>query len=357
MTPTQPIRRPALIDAAELADVSSYEAARQTAIAARESVSVVEWLEHLLHPWTSFVVVPLFALANAGVALSRDAVGDALTSSVAGGIVVGLVVGKFVGIAGFTWLAARLRIARLPEDATWSGILGVSALAGIGFTVSIFITDLAFGGDPSRGPRQGRDPGRVAAGGGDRIGAHRGHVQAKEREVIGSVLGLITRGAGRECCVRDAGVVELGFFDEVAEAVRGLVASDRMDMRQQARRWGLKAWFGAERPTREHYEAQLIAPDGVDGATVSALEIGFHAEHPDAADNEAAIARLVAGQDRWRAALGDDAVVGPFLGRFPGLAPGLGGLARPRPRRPRPPGAGGVAAHRLHRRPRAVAPQ
>jgi NhaA family Na+:H+ antiporter len=65
---------------------------------------------------------------------------------VAGGIVVGLVVGKFVGIAGFTWLAARLRIARLPEDATWSGILGVSALAGIGFTVSIFITDLAFGG-------------------------------------------------------------------------------------------------------------------------------------------------------------------------------------------------------------------
>jgi NhaA family Na+:H+ antiporter len=146
MTPTQPIRQGALIDAAELADVSSYEAARQTAIVARESVSVVEWLEHLLHPWTGFVVVPLFVLANAGVPLSRDAVGDALTSSVAGGIVVGLVVGKFVGIAGFTWLAARLRIARLPEDATWSGILGVSALAGIGFTVSIFITDLAFGG-------------------------------------------------------------------------------------------------------------------------------------------------------------------------------------------------------------------
>ncbi|MGH9215439.1 MAG: Na+/H+ antiporter NhaA [Acidimicrobiales bacterium] len=146
MTPTQPIRQSELIDAAELADVSSYEAARQTATAARESVSVVEWLEHLLHPWTSFVVVPLFVLANAGIRLGRDTVGDALTSSVAGGIVVGLVVGKFVGIAGFSWLAARLRIARLPEDTTWSGILGVSALAGIGFTVSIFITDLAFGG-------------------------------------------------------------------------------------------------------------------------------------------------------------------------------------------------------------------
>jgi Na+:H+ antiporter, NhaA family len=146
MTPTQPIRRPELIDAAELADVSSYGAARQTVTAARESVSVVEWLEHQLHPWTSFVIVPLFVLANAGVPLSGAAVSDALTSSVAGGIVVGLVVGKLVGIAGFTWLAARLRIARLPQDATWSGILGVSALAGIGFTVSIFITDLAFAG-------------------------------------------------------------------------------------------------------------------------------------------------------------------------------------------------------------------
>jgi hypothetical protein len=111
--------------------------------------------------------------------------------------------------------------------------------------------------------------------------------------------------------------VELGFFDEVAEAVRGLVGDDLVDVRQQARRWGLKAWFGAERPTREHYEAQLIAPDGVDGATVSALEIGFHAEHPVPADNEAAIARLMAGHDRWRATLGDDAVVGPFLGHFP----------------------------------------
>jgi hypothetical protein len=114
-----------------------------------------------------------------------------------------------------------------------------------------------------------------------------------------------------------AGVVELRFFDVVAEAVRGLVGAGRMDLRQQTRRWGLKAWFGADRPAREHYEAQVIAPDGIDGATVSALEIGFHAEHPDAADNEAAIARLLVGQDRWRAALGNDAVVGPFLGRFP----------------------------------------
>jgi Na+:H+ antiporter, NhaA family len=148
MTPTQPIRQAELIDVGELADVSSYQAARQTATAAREAVSVVEWLEHRLHWWTSFVVVPLFALANAGIPLSGDTVGDALTSPVAGGIVVGLVVGKVVGITGFTWLAVRLRIARLPENATWSGIVGVSALAGIGFTVSIFITGLAFSGEP-----------------------------------------------------------------------------------------------------------------------------------------------------------------------------------------------------------------
>jgi NhaA family Na+:H+ antiporter len=148
MTPTEPIRRPELIDAAELADVSSYEAARQTATAAREAVSVVEWLEHQLHPWTSFAVLPLFALANAGIPLSRDTVGDALTSAVAGGIVLGLVIGKLVGISSFTWLAVRLRIARLPDGVTWSGIVAVSALAGIGFTVSIFVTGLAFGGEP-----------------------------------------------------------------------------------------------------------------------------------------------------------------------------------------------------------------
>ena len=74
---------------------------------------------------------------------------------------------------------------------------------------------------------------------------------------------------------------------------------------------------GGERPTREHYEAQLIAADGVDGAMVSALEIGFHAEHPDAEENDAAIARLMAGQDRWRERWASGAVVGAFLGRFP----------------------------------------
>jgi NhaA family Na+:H+ antiporter len=193
MTPTQPIRQAGLIDAAELADVSSYEAARQTATAARESVSVVEWLEHLLHPWTGFIVVPLFVLANAGVPLSGGTVGDALASSVAGGIVVGLVVGKFVGIAGFTWLATRLRVARLPEDATWSGVLGVSALAGIGFTVSIFITGLAFGGTVLE------DPAKVAILAGSLLAA-----------AIGSGLIVATSRQREREVARSRGVNDLG---------------------------------------------------------------------------------------------------------------------------------------------------
>ena len=114
--------------------------------------------------------------------------------------------------------------------------------------------------------------------------------------------------------------MELGFFDEVAEAVRGLVPDGLGDLRLRPRRWGLKVWFGERGPTREHYEAQVIAPDGVDGASMLALEIGFHAEHRSAADNDAVIARLVAGQggrDGWRQVLGEDAVVGTFLGPFP----------------------------------------
>jgi NhaA family Na+:H+ antiporter len=90
------------------------------------------------------VVVPLFALANAGVSLSADAVQDAAGSPVALGIVAGLLAGKTVGIAAFAWLAVRLRVAELPAGTRWSGIFGVGLIAGIGFTVSLFTTELAF---------------------------------------------------------------------------------------------------------------------------------------------------------------------------------------------------------------------
>jgi NhaA family Na+:H+ antiporter len=101
-------------------------------------------LERILHPWTSFVIVPLFAFVNAGVLLTSDVLADAFSSDIAWGIVLGLIVGKIVGITGTSWVALRLRIAEPVEGMDGRHLVGVSALAGIGFTVSIFITGLAF---------------------------------------------------------------------------------------------------------------------------------------------------------------------------------------------------------------------
>jgi len=107
---------------------------------------VIEPLEHRLHPWSSFLVVPLFALANAGVVIDGDSIRRAAESPIAIGIVLGLVVGKPVGIALATWLGTRMRIGRLPEGTTWRQIVGVGAVAGIGFTVALFVDDLSFTG-------------------------------------------------------------------------------------------------------------------------------------------------------------------------------------------------------------------
>jgi NhaA family Na+:H+ antiporter len=106
----------------------------------------IEGLEHRLHPVSSFAVIPLFALANAGVVISAVAVGDAFTGSIGLGIVAGLVAGKTLGITGASLLALRLRIARLPTGVTRPQVLGAAALGGIGFTVSLFIADLSFAG-------------------------------------------------------------------------------------------------------------------------------------------------------------------------------------------------------------------
>jgi Na+:H+ antiporter, NhaA family len=101
---------------------------------------------HGLHGWVAFAIVPLFAIANAGIHLSRDLSAVAL-SPASLGVLLGLFVGKPVGVFGATWLAVRSGIAPRPTGASWWQILGVSILAGIGFTMSIFIATLAFGGD------------------------------------------------------------------------------------------------------------------------------------------------------------------------------------------------------------------
>jgi Na+:H+ antiporter, NhaA family len=110
----------------------------------REAVSPLARAEHLLHPWTSWVVIPVFALANAGVAISGSGLAEAASSGVTLGVVAGLVVGKMVGVTALTWLATRTRMTRLPEGVGWNQLVGVATLAGIGFTVSLFITGLAF---------------------------------------------------------------------------------------------------------------------------------------------------------------------------------------------------------------------
>ena len=110
----------------------------------KETVPVTERLQNLLHPLTGFIILPLFALANAGVVLSTDAIGDAVSSGITQGIVVGLVVGKIVGIVLFTLLAVKMGLCTLPLGTTKRHIAGIASIAGIGFTVSMFIGGLAF---------------------------------------------------------------------------------------------------------------------------------------------------------------------------------------------------------------------
>jgi NhaA family Na+:H+ antiporter len=101
-------------------------------------------LEHALHPWVAFAIMPVFALANAGVSLPGDIAG-VLGRPVALGIVLGLVLGKPIGILTFSWVAVRLGLATLPAGIGWRQVGGVSMVCGIGFTMSLFIARLAFG--------------------------------------------------------------------------------------------------------------------------------------------------------------------------------------------------------------------
>ncbi len=148
LAPAHPLDERGIADvvegASELEEIPDAQSVRRVTMQAQEVVSVAERLGHLLHPWTSFVVIPLFALANAGVVLSADRIGDVMSSNVALGIAAGLVVGKVVGITGMSWLAIRAGLGKAPNGVSWTHLFGASAVAGIGFTVSLFITGLAF---------------------------------------------------------------------------------------------------------------------------------------------------------------------------------------------------------------------
>jgi Na+/H+ antiporter NhaA len=120
------------------------ELARSAQLGLASAISANERLQYRLHPWTSFVIVPLFALANAGIDLNGRLLGDAVTSPVTLGIVFGYVVGKPLGILGGAWLSSRL--GRLRPALSWPEIAGAGAVAGVGFTVSLLIASIAFDG-------------------------------------------------------------------------------------------------------------------------------------------------------------------------------------------------------------------
>ncbi|MGH2795242.1 MAG: Na+/H+ antiporter NhaA [Actinomycetota bacterium] len=155
VTPAAAFQRPRAVseEARRVADETSNEpepvdrdAAEWLHLAklSREAISPLARLEHALHPWTSFVIVPLFALANAGLRLRRDPLSDAGSVRIALAVAAGLVLGKIAGITGGALLAARLRLARIPAGVETGHLVGVAAVGGIGFTVSLFIASLAF---------------------------------------------------------------------------------------------------------------------------------------------------------------------------------------------------------------------
>ena len=104
----------------------------------------LQWFEHSLHPWVSFFIIPVFALANAGVSLAGLDILHSLLSPVSLGIIVGLFIGKQFGIFAFSFIAVKLKLSSLPEGVNWKNLYGAGILAGIGFTMSLFIAGLAF---------------------------------------------------------------------------------------------------------------------------------------------------------------------------------------------------------------------
>ncbi len=122
------------------------EMARSAQLGVTSAVSPNERLQYRLHPWTSFVIVPLFALANAGIDIDADLLRDAVTSPITLGITFGYVVGKPVGVVTASWLASRPRLGGVKRSLSWPEIVAAGAVAGIGFTVALLISSIAFEG-------------------------------------------------------------------------------------------------------------------------------------------------------------------------------------------------------------------
>jgi Na+/H+ antiporter NhaA len=130
----------------EFREQPTAELARSAGLELRLATSTNERLQHLFHPWTSYLVVPLFALANAGIAIDGSFLARAFRSPITLGILLGYVVGKPVGIVGCSWLVTRITRGRLRPPVGWAAVLGGGTIAGIGFTVALLVATLAYHG-------------------------------------------------------------------------------------------------------------------------------------------------------------------------------------------------------------------
>jgi NhaA family Na+:H+ antiporter len=110
------------------------------------SLTIIEWLEAKIHPWSSFVIVPIFAFANTGVAISSEMISDVWRSPISWGIFLGLVIGKPLGVFAAVFAASKAKLCAFPTGSTNSSLVATGSAAGIGFTVAIFIAQLAFKG-------------------------------------------------------------------------------------------------------------------------------------------------------------------------------------------------------------------
>jgi len=136
------------MEVGEKDDRHNQEAIQALEILSKGAETPLARMEHALHGWVAFFIMPVFALANAGVDLRGISILEALLHPVAMGIVLGLFVGKQVGVAIFSWLAIKLNIAEMPKGVTWKQLYGVAVLTGVGFTMSLFIASLSFVADP-----------------------------------------------------------------------------------------------------------------------------------------------------------------------------------------------------------------
>ena len=144
LTPASPLIQNQYIDQEELTNLETIENVKESQKIVKGSISTVEWLEHSIHPWSSYLIVPLFAFSNSGIEISTSSIQSALDASLFWAVFIGLVIGKPLGIFLSALAIRKLDVGELPSGSSLKDILATGMAAGIGFTVAIFISKLAF---------------------------------------------------------------------------------------------------------------------------------------------------------------------------------------------------------------------